>query len=37
MSIKKILVLGRVLTRSGDQAWDFAVPLTILKLVLGEL
>ncbi len=36
-NIKKVLLLGRVLTRSGDQAWDFAVPLAILKLVPGEL
>lgn len=36
-NLKKILLLGRALTRSGDQAWDFAVPLAILKLVPGEL
>lgn len=36
-SIKNILLWGRVLTRSGDQAWDFAVPLAILKIVPGEL
>ena len=26
------ILLGRFLTRSGDQAWDFAVPLTLLKI-----
>ena len=29
--------MGRFLTRSGDQAWDFAVPLVLLKLLPGEL
>lgn len=31
------MLLGRFLTRSGDQAWDFAVPLVILKVMPGEL
>lgn len=31
------LLLGRLLTRSGDQAWDFAVPLILLKILPGEL
>ena len=30
-------LLGRLLTRSGDQAWDFVVPLVLLKLLPGEL
>jgi len=37
IGLKKALLLGRVLTRSGDQAWDFAVPLAILKVVPGQL
>jgi iron-regulated transporter 1 len=36
-SIGGKLLLGRILTRSGDQAWDFAVPIAILKLIPGEL
>lgn len=28
--------LGRLLTRTGDQAWDFAVPLVLLKLMPGD-
>jgi iron-regulated transporter 1 len=36
-ALQKKLLLGRILTRSGDQAWDFAVPLAILKLMPGEL
>lgn len=31
------ILMGRFLTRSGDQAWDFAVPLVLLKLFPGEL
>lgn len=31
------MLLGRLLTRSGDQAWDFAVPLVLLQLLPGEL
>lgn len=37
LSFKNKLFTGRVLTRSGDQAWDFAVPIAILKLVPGEI
>lgn len=37
LSFKNRLLLGRILTRSGDQAWDFAVPIAILKLFPGEL
>lgn len=31
------LLLGRLLTRSGDQAWDFAVPIVLLKIMPGHL
>lgn len=31
------LLLGRLLTRSGDQAWDFAVPLVLLKILPDQL
>lgn len=31
------LLLGRFLTRSGDQAWDFAVPIVLLKIMPGHL
>ncbi len=31
------MLLGRFLTRSGDHAWDFAVPLVLLKILPGEL
>ena len=31
------MLTGRLLTRSGDQAWDFAVPLVLLKILPGEL
>jgi iron-regulated transporter 1 len=31
------LLLGRLLTRSGDQAWDFAVPLVLLKILPNHL
>lgn len=37
MSFARRLLLGRLLTRSGDQAWDFAVPLVLLKILPGEL
>ena len=30
-------MLGRLLTRSGDQAWDFAVPLVLLKIFPDQL
>lgn len=31
-SIKKKLLLSRFLTRSGDQAWDFVLPLALIVL-----
>ncbi|MBL7542588.1 MAG: MFS transporter [Bdellovibrionaceae bacterium] len=37
MAFSHRLLLGRLLTRSGDQAWDFAVPLILLKILPGEL
>lgn len=37
LTLKNKLLIGRILTRSGDQAWDFAVPIAILKLLPGEL
>lgn len=32
MSISSKILLSRFLTRSGDQAWDFAVPLLLITL-----
>lgn len=37
LSLSNRMLLGRLLTRSGDQAWDFAVPLVLLKILPGEL
>ncbi len=37
LSLSSRMLLGRLLTRSGDQAWDFAVPLVLLQLLPGEL
>lgn len=37
MTLTSRLLWGRFLTRSGDQAWDFAVPLTLLAILPGEL
>lgn len=31
------MLLGRFLTRSGDQAWDFAVPIVMLQIFPGHL
>ena len=31
------VLTGRLLTRSGDQAWDFAVPIVLLQLMPGQL
>lgn len=31
------ILISRLLTRSGDQAWDFAVPLTLVKLLPDSL
>lgn len=36
-SLGQRMLLGRLLTRAGDQAWDFAVPLVLLKILPGEL
>jgi iron-regulated transporter 1 len=36
-SLKTRLLFGRLLTRSGDQAWDFAVPLVLLRLFPDQL
>lgn len=36
-SLSNRLLLGRFLTRSGDQAWDFAVPIVLLHLMPGQL
>lgn len=37
LSLSKKLMLGRLLTRSGDQAWDFSVPLVLLKIFPDQL
>lgn len=37
MSLSVKLLLGRLLTRSGDQAWDFAVPIVLLKILPDHL
>ena len=37
LSLPKKLMLGRLLTRSGDQAWDFAVPLVLLNIFPDQL
>ncbi len=37
MSTRFKILLGRFLTRSGDQAWDFAVPLTLLKIFPDQI
>lgn len=37
MSLSFKLLLGRLLTRSGDQAWDFAVPIVLLKILPNHL
>lgn len=37
MRVSSKVLVGRLLTRSGDQAWDFAVPLTLLKLFPDQL
>lgn len=37
MSISIKILLGRLLTRSGDQAWDFAVPLVLLQVLPNQL
>ncbi|WP_374033106.1 ABC transporter substrate-binding protein [Bdellovibrio bacteriovorus] len=35
--IETQLLLGRLLTRSGDQAWDFVVPFALLVIFPGKL
>lgn len=35
--IETQLLLGRLLTRSGDQAWDFIVPFALLHVFPGKL
>ncbi|UXR63526.1 ABC transporter substrate-binding protein [Bdellovibrio bacteriovorus] len=35
--IETQLLLGRFLTRSGDQAWDFVVPFALLHVFPGKL
>lgn len=37
LSVSGKIILGRVLTRFGDQAWDFAIPLVLIKLFPGSL
>jgi solute carrier family 40 (iron-regulated transporter), member 1 len=37
LKISSRVLLGRLLTRSGDQAWDFAVPLVLLMLFPDRL
>lgn len=37
LTLPRKLLLGRLLTRSGDQAWDFSVPLVLLKIFPDQL
>ncbi len=37
LNVKTRILLGRFLTRSGDQAWDFVVPIVLLKLFPDQL
>lgn len=37
MSIQYKILLSRFLTRFGDQAWDFAVPLVLIQLFPGQI
>lgn len=37
MSIQAKILLSRFLTRFGDQAWDFAVPLTLIFIFPGQI
>ncbi len=34
--VDRKILFGRLLTRSGDQAWDFAIPLVLLQLMPGQ-
>lgn len=36
-SLPTRLLMSRLLTRSGDQAWDFAVPLLLLRIFPGQI
>lgn len=36
-SVERRLLLGRLLTRSGDQAWDFVIPFALLHVFPGRL
>lgn len=37
MSIQSNILLSRFLTRFGDQAWDFVVPLTLIQIFPGKI
>jgi iron-regulated transporter 1 len=37
MNDEKKIILSRALTNSGDQAWDFAVPVTLAMFMPGHL
>jgi iron-regulated transporter 1 len=37
MSIQSSILLSRFLTRFGDQAWDFVVPLTLIQIFPGKI
>ncbi|MFA5584487.1 MAG: hypothetical protein WDA09_09755 [Bacteriovoracaceae bacterium] len=37
MSIERKILLSRFLTRSGDQAWDFAIPIVLITLFPEQL
>lgn len=37
LSLSFRLLFGRLLTRAGDQAWDFAVPIILLKILPNHL
>jgi iron-regulated transporter 1 len=37
LTLSSKILFSRFLTRSGDQAWDFAVPLVLLYLFPGQL
>ncbi len=37
LSLQFRILLGRFLTRSGDQAWDFAVPIVLLKIYPDQI
>ncbi len=37
MSTSLKILIGRFLTRAGDQAWDFAVPLVLIKIFPNQI